>query len=313
MRRNTIRKMKKLLHLCLTLVSFVLLASCIKENYDDCERCTLTFSYTGDVTYDIFPEHITSVSLYVFDANNRVVQTKRIEQNELKAFQGTKLNLEPGDYHIVGIGNQFDQTIVENIPSADMSQIIFRHPNTDGSGVVESNDPLYLGILDITIPSDYWYEDDVPFRSSHLKVSYTVKGYVNPNAAQASSRAGDGYLELRVKNLLPQTDFNNRAHGDKVTYDPVLGLNMENGDHEGYFNIMRHAKDSDVEFELVDKASGEVVHTLALADFLKEFTQIDVAMQEVLIPIVVEFKNIGVTVTIPDWMINDVKPGYGNN
>ncbi|MBQ7787781.1 MAG: FimB/Mfa2 family fimbrial subunit, partial [Alistipes sp.] len=119
--------------------------------------------------------------------------------------------------------------------------------------------------------------------------------------------------ELRVKNLLPQTDFNNRAHGDKVTSDPVLGLNMENGDHEGYFNIMRHAKDSDVEFELVDKASGEVVHTLALADFLAEFTQIDVTMQEVLIPIVVEFKNIGVTVTIPDWMINDVKPGYGNN
>ncbi|MBR2035809.1 MAG: hypothetical protein IJ984_07170, partial [Prevotella sp.] len=70
---------------------------------------------------------------------------------------------------------------------------------------------------------------------------------------------------------------------------------------------------SDVEFELVDKASGEVVHTLALADFLAEFTQIDVTMQEVLIPIVVEFKNIGVTVTIPDWMINDVKPGYGNN
>jgi hypothetical protein len=142
-----------------------------------------------------------------------------------------------------------------------------------------------------------------------------VKGYVNPNAAPeaSASRAGSGYLELRVKNLLPQTDFENRAHGEKVTYNPVLNLNMENGDHEGYFNIMRHAKDADAEFELVDKASGEVVHTLTLADFLAEFTQVDVTLQEVLIPIVVEFKNIGVTVTIPDWMINDVKPGYGNN
>lgn len=307
--------MKKLLYLCALLVSLVLLASCIKEDYTDCERCTLTFSYTGDVTYDIFPQHITSVSLYVFDANNRLVQTKLVEQNDLNAFQGTKLNLEPGDYHIVSIGNQYENTIVENIPSGDMSQIIFRHPNTDGSGVVEGNDPLYLGILDITIPEDYWYEDDVPFRSSHLKVSYTVKGYVNPNAAPeaSASRAGSGYLELRVKNLLPQTDFENRAHGQKVTYNPSLSLNMENGDHEGYFNIMRHAKDADAEFELVDKASGEVVHTLTLADFLAEFTQVDVTLQEVLIPIVVEFKNIGVTVTIPDWMINDVKPGYGNN
>lgn len=304
--------MKKLLYLCALLVSLVLLASCIKEDYTDCERCTLTFSYTGDVSYDIFPQHITSVSLYVFDANNRLVQTKLVEQNDLNAFQGTKLNLEPGDYHIVGIGNQYENTIVENIPSGDMSQIIFRHPNTNGDGVVEGNDPLYLGILDITIPEDYWYEDDVPFRSSHLKVSYTVKDYVNPVAAESATRA-EGFLELKVKNLLPQTDFTNKANGQKMTYNPVLSLTPEKGEHNAYFNIMRHAKDSDVEFELVDKATGEVVHTLALADFLNKFPQIDVTKQEVLIPIVVEFKNIGVTVTIPDWMIHDVTPDYGKN
>ena len=114
-----------------------------------------------------------------------------------------------------------------------------------------------------------------------------------------------------MKNLLPQTDFENRAHGDKIMYNPELVV--KNGNHEGYFNIMRHAKDSDVEFELVDKATQEVVHTLMLKDFLEEFPQIDVTKQEVLIPIVVEFKNIGVTVTIPDWMIHDVTPDYGNN
>ena len=44
----------------------------------------------------------------------------------------------------------------------------------------------------------------------------------------------------------------------------------------------------------------------------EKFPQIDVSKQEVLIPIIVEFKNIGVTVTIPDWMIHDVTPDYGN-
>ena len=192
-----------------------------------------------------------------------------------------------------------------------MSQIIFRHPNTDGSGVVEGNDPLYLGILDITIPEDYWYEDDVPFRSSHLKVSYTVKGYVDAGGDNAQSTRAASLLELRVKNLLPQTDFENRAHGDEIMYNPELVI--KNGNHEGYFNIMRHAKNSEVEFELVDKATQEVVHTLMLKDFLEKFPQIDVTKQEVLIPIVVEFKNIGVTVNIPDWMIHDVTPDYGNN
>lgn len=302
--------MKKLLYLCLPLVSFVLLASCIKENYDDCERCELTFSYTGDVSYDIFQQQITRVSLYVFDADDRLVQTKRIEQNELRAFQGTKLNLSPGNYRVVGVGNVFDKTVVENTSANDMSQIIFRHPNA-GKGVVEGNDSLYLGSKMITIPADDWYKDDIPFRSSHLKVSYTVKGYAD--AADAQSTRAESLLTLRVKNLLPQTDFNNRAHGEKMTYNPDLTLNPSNAEHKGYFNIKRHAADSDVEFELVDKASGEVVHTLMLKDFLEKFPQIDVTKQEVLIPIVVEFKNIGVTVTIPDWMIHDVTPDYGNN
>ena len=294
------------------LASVVLLASCIKENYEDCERCTLTFSYTGDVTSDIFPEHITRVNLYVFDNEGRLVQTKLLEQNELKAFQGTKLNLEPGDYRVVGVGNSYNKTEVTNLSSSDMSQIQFHHPKADEGGVVEGNDSLYLGQKMFTIPSNYWYEDDVPFRSSHLKVSYTVKDYVNPVAAESATRA-DGFLTLKVKNLLPQTDFTNKANGNKMTYDPVLSLTPEKGEHNAYFNIMRHAKDSDVEFELIDKATGEVVHTLALADFLNKFPQIDVTKQEVLIPIVVEFKNIGVTVTIPDWMIHDVTPDYGKN
>lgn len=302
--------MKRFLYLCLPLVSFVLLASCIKENYDDCERCKLTFSYTGDVEYDIFQRQITRVSLYVFDQDDRLVQTKRIEQNDLKAYQGTKLNLSPGTYRVVGVGNDFDRTETYNTSATDMSQITFSHPNVERGGVVEGNDSLYLGQKTIVIPDSYWYEDDVPFRSSHLKVSYTVKGYVNPQAE--ASRASSGYLDLRVKNLLPKTDFTNRAHGDKMTYNPELTIQPGNGDHYGYFNIMRHAKNSDVEFELVDKASGEVVHTLALKDFLEKFPQIDVTKQEVLIPIIVEFKNIGVTVTIPDWMIHDVTPDYGN-
>ena len=303
--------MKKFLYLLL-LAPVVLLASCIKEDYSDCERCTLTFSYTGDVTWDIFPEQITRVSLYVFNSEDRLVQTKLIEQNELKAFQGTKLNLEPGDYRIIGIGNSFNKTEVTNLSSTSMSEIQFHHPKADEGGKVEGNDSLYLGQKMITIPSDYWYEDDVPFRSSHLKVSFTVKNYLNPSApsaAESATRAGAS-LDLRVKNLLPQTDFTNKANGQKMTYDPVLTLKPEKGEHYGYFNIMRHAKDSDVEFELVDKATGEGVYTLALADFLNHFPQIDVSKQEVLIPIIIEF-GMGVTVTVPDWLIEDRDPIYG--
>ncbi|MBP3317229.1 MAG: FimB/Mfa2 family fimbrial subunit [Alistipes sp.] len=305
--------MKNLLYYtCLSLASFLLLTSCIKESYDDCEMVTLTFSYTGDVDWDIFPEQITDVSLYVFDANDRLVQTKRIEQRALKAFQGTKLDLNAGTYRVVGVGNCFDKTEVNNTSATDMSQIYFGHPNADGSGVVEGNDSLYLGSKVINIPKDEFVEEDVPFRSSHLKVSYTV---VTENLDEVPA---EPMYELRIKNLLPYTNFNNVAHGDKITYNPKMKLDATTGNHSTYLNIMRHPKQSDVLFELVEAGGGKVLNTLRLEDFLNTYTQIDVTKQEVLIPIVVKLiytKGVctDVDITIPDWLIEDITPGFGEN
>ena len=300
--------MKRFLYLYL-LASVVLLASCIKENYDDCERCTLTFSYTGDVTWDIFPEQITRVNLYVFDNDDRLVQTKLIEQNELKAFQGTKLNLGPGKYRVVGVGNGFNKTEVTNTSATNMAEIQMQHPNLNSGGAIEGNDSLYLGQQEIIMPKDDWYEADVPFRSSHLKVSFSVVGYFNNGQTSSSSRASADALELKVKNLLPQTNFTNSANGDKITYNPPFKL--EGSDLlNSYFNIMRHSKDSDVEFELVEKSTGNVLYTISLSNFLAQYPQIDITKQEVLIPIVVQFTKLGVTVTIPDWLNVPVIPDF---
>ncbi len=305
--------MKNLLYYtCLSLASFLLLTSCIKESYEDCEMVTLTFSYAGDVDWDIFPEQITDVSLYVFDANDRLVQTKRIEQRALKAFQGTTLDLDAGTYRVVGVGNCFDKTEVNNTSATDMDQIYFNHPNARKGGVVEGNDSLYLGTKVINIPKDEFVEEDVPFRSSHLKVSYKVE-IVNLKEAPA-----EPMYELRVKNLLPYTNFNNVAHGDKMTYNPTLKVDAATGNHSTYLNIMRHAKQSDVVFELVEAGSDNVVNSLRLEDFLAAYPQIDVTKQEVLIPIVVKLIYVNgictdVNITIPDWMIEDITPGFGDN
>lgn len=301
--------MKKMMlfNLCAALL---LLSSCnsIKDDYEDCETVTLSFSYSGDGTMDIFQDKISSVSLYIYGADGSLHQTKTIEQNSLKAFQGTRLNLSPGSYSIVGVGNAFDKTTVENSTARDHSQIWFCNPAA-GKGVVEGNDSLYLGRQNIVVPEELWYNAELPFRSSHYKVSYTVKGYVEETPA----KAGESLLELKVHNLLPKTDFNNRVFGDRITYNPAMVWNNDNGDHQSYFNIMRQGEPANVEFELLDKKTGETLHTLKLADFLVQFPQVDITKQEVLIPIEIEYKHTGVTITIPDWMINNVTPGYGTN
>jgi hypothetical protein len=293
----------------------VLLASCIKDNIEGCER-DIVFEYYADGDTDVFPKHVTSVNLYVFDSEDRLLEKycRRLEQNDLKSYQGVKLSLNPGEYRFVCLGNDYDLTEVYNTDCGDMSGITYRNPDCFET-LCEGNDSLYLGSKHIVIPEDAWYfRDKIRLYSSHLKVSYTVKGYYGDEP----TRAG-GYLGLRVKNLAPQSSFDqahaqNLGHGEKVDYAPEFDWNSENGDHVARFNIMRHEADNSVEFELVDKATGTVLHTLALKDFLAEYEEyIDVTKQEVLIPIVVEFKTVGITVTIADWVVNNVTPGFGND
>lgn len=323
-KRKTMKKF--ILYLCLPLVSFVLLASCIKENMEGCDRC-IVFEYYADGETDVFPNHITSVSLYVFDHQNQLVEPSRLggknpirlEQNDLKREQGITLPLNHGVYRLVGVGNDYEKTEVYNANCGEMTNITFRHPDCLNREV-EGNDSLYLGSKLIEIDeNEVYFKDVVRFYSSHLKISYTVKGYVNPNAEPGASALAnnDGYLDLRVKNLHHRTAFDqahaeNLAEGEKVTYSPELKWNRENGDHEAYFHIMRHPADCDVEFELVDRATGEVVHTLKLAELLAGFSfALDVTKQEVLIPIEVHFRTVGVVVTIAGWTVNDVNPVPG--
>jgi hypothetical protein len=51
-----------------------------------------------------------------------------------------------------------------------------------------------------------------------------------------------------------------------------------------------------------------------LADFLAKYSdRIDVTKQEVLIPIRVEFKNANIIVSIGDWIVEEVIPGFGED
>lgn len=311
--------MKRFLHLCMPLVLLALLTGCIKDSYDDCEWYTLTFSYTADGATDVFAQHITDVSLYVYDADDRLVQTKRISHGDLKSFQGTKLNVAHGTYHIVGVGNVFSRTEIKEYNANDMSLNYFSHPNAEGNGAIDSNDSLYLGSKIITLPEQKRVTEDIAFRSSHLKISYKVIIESDDQIASSNSmRAAESLFALRVKNLTPLTDFNNATFGDPVTYTPELVRAEQGDDHEAYFNIMRHGKHNDVEFELVDVDTSTVLNTQRLEEFLAAYPQIDVTQQEVLIPIEVRLKYRGnictdVTVTIPDWLVHDVTPEFGNN
>ena len=263
------------------LAMLAMLVGCIKENYEDCEWYTLTFTYEGEGASDMFAQHINDVNLYIYDENDRLVQTQHLDHDDLQAFQGARLNVEHGTYRVVAIGNALSLTTT------------------------------------ITLPELQIATEQIAFRSSHIKVSYKV--IIKEFATNYATRANDMTYTLKVKNILPLMDFTATTFGDKTTYTPTLVPEGVMGNQEAQFNILRPQEWNELEFELSDGKTGEVLNTLRLEDFLAQYPQIDLnAEKEVHLPIEVHISYRGdictdVTVTIPEWMIQDVTPEYGTN
>lgn len=69
------------------LLAVGMFGSCIKEDMDDCPKYgvnTLSLSYKGDGTTEIFNDKIEKVVLYVFDHNEQLVTTKELTSEEVK-------------------------------------------------------------------------------------------------------------------------------------------------------------------------------------------------------------------------------------
>lgn len=286
-----------------SLLFFVLLAGCIKENMDDCERTSLYFSYTGDLREQLFARKISQVDLFVFNAEDKTLQTKTVTQNELNKYQGTRLNLAPGTYRIICIGNAFNNTMVQCTGKKLQENYRIAHPNYFNGGEIQTNDSLYLGSAQISVPSNYWSHDTLSFRSSHLKVYVEVRGVAT---AEELTKATPG-LRLLVRNCLPATDFSNQPCGEKVTYIPAATYDAEKRVLISRFNILRPTPDCSITFDLTDPADN-LIFSLSLKDFLQQHPVIDLSQQEVLIPILIEFKSTTVMVTMPDWSIEQIRP-----
>ena len=323
------RVLKHIFCLVLPLVVFVLHTGCIKENLDGCER-SIEFEYFADGNTDVFSQHITRISLYVFDKNDKMVSTADlgrenpivIEQNELKEYQGAKFMLTGGIYRFVALGNANTEqaTAVYNLNSGKMSEIICRHPDCTTSEV-EGNDPLYLGSKVVEVPNDINFSTKIRLYSSHQKVSVTVKGYIGDEAQGTTRAATSSDLVLRLTNVSSELDFyqedsaaadQNLASGALVTYCPLLALDKKSGWYEASFNILRHTVQSPMEVEIIERATSRTLCKVSLKEFLEEFYEVDATKQEAEIPIIVEFTT-SVTVTIPSWMLQHRDPIYDNN
>ena len=77
--------MKLINNVLFMLLTVGMFSGCIKEDMDDCPKYsvnTLSLSYKGDGTTEIFNDKIEQVVMYVFDQNEKLVTTKVLTKEE---------------------------------------------------------------------------------------------------------------------------------------------------------------------------------------------------------------------------------------
>lgn len=291
--------MKVLKNVLFMLLAVGMFGSCIKEDLDDCLKYsmnTLSLSYKGDGTTEIFNEKIEKVVLYVFDQNEQLVTTKELTSEEVKQRNMTLPELEPGTYRVVCFGNM-EKCQVNNLTCGDCDEMYCAAPEYFKGETISGNDPLYYASLQVTVTEEDQHQM-LAFESSHYNVAVEVVGlYLE----------GGAHPRIEVCGVSPYTTFENVAGGEPTDY--ILGCEKNKGQFDALCNIMRHTNHEDVYVCLKDNEGNEVAK-VNLAEFLTEHPEIDCSKQEVTIALRFEFKSVGVEVTVPDWAIEELKPEY---
>ncbi len=316
--------MKYLQLIILSLLVSVLTSSCIKDDFDDCDNVTIYFQYLADGDKDVLYQYMSKVDLYVFDSNGHILGVGSYNQDELTKFEAVpSFKLRPGQrYKVVAVGNPYDHTEVVNYATeTDFANIYLQDPAwSDPNVPVTNHDYNYLGEKEFVMPDQegVMYRDTVTLYSSHVKVDVEIHGLPAPDASRQD--AGIPY-QLSFENSNAQTSFENEVNlSEKGTIYPELIYDNENQCYRTQNLALFRMDDSTGELNsdycehilvLSDKSTGRELARGSLYNYLmRNADVIDVTKQEAFLPISLEFKNLDVTIKVPDWYIQDVTPGW---
>lgn len=277
----------------------VALGSCIREDLSECYSINkLQFVYTGnDESNDIFQEKIGSVELYIFDAAVECVYNRALTNEELSQQEVTLPRLLVGEYRIICVANGKNSDIVAT-DGKEYSAMYFADKSYTSGEQTTTNDALYWASHNFTVTSDDSIQV-LELASSHYDVYVEVVGVDSQSD-----------IHIEMSGVLPCTTLDtNEAFGTPSTYYPAVESIATESKKTSTFNIMRHTDHSAVEVKVCDKSGAELAK-VNLAEFLATNPSIDCSLNEVTIPISFSFKLADITVTLPEWYIEDIKPEF---
>ena len=307
--------MMKLLKILCTLLGITAVsAGCIKEDMSGCPpevNTYLTFSYRGDTDDPtMFRKMIGRVSLYVFDsASGQHILTKTVGEADLRLFEGTQLYLPEGNYRIVSWANAANNT--EILVNGAWSQGRVHAPGYTARKRIATNDHLYYGELDITVPATaiqpgnnaIKVTGDIPHRSAHINIEIYTKGFGHKDKPVT-------WPVVEMAGLMPQYDMGmTPAQPFEATYYPTVAWDSEQNVAAARFSVLRFSDKNDITVTVREPAPDNTAKaTVNLEKYMIDNNISVDGRNEATVRLLFEFTDLGVTVTIPGWTGGDVDP-----
>ena len=281
---------------CLSFLMVILLASCVKEDFDDCVINTtrLNFKYFADGDQNVISDYVEGVTLLVFDGTTGEL----IEERKLQGISNAEdyfiefKNLQPGEYSFIAWGNISNQTMLSE-GSNISSTYVSTYSSDPQNPTLRSSDRLYYTRKDVEIKSISKSSYDLNFRSAFIGFEVSVKGLGK-------------VPKLHIDKLIQRLDMNMQPiGGSSEEFIPHL-TSREPNLFVSDFNILKPTTELLTSTLSLITEHG-VSHSVDIQEFIRvNYPSLSILNnQEIKIRILFDFSDVDVKVTVPDWDIDD--------
>lgn len=290
----------------LMVLSVILLLSCsVYDDYEGCYSGKLLFSYKADGDMNVIEHYIDGARLFIFDANDKNIFQCSVKKEELTSSDGFRFPyLESGNYHVVVWGNMGDNTLAESVSHLTTFSV---HSKKNEEGRLETNDPLYLGTVDILITDEHPTTAVVPFFSAHIDIQVSCLYFETIYGTEVTplvqiENSGSRYLSNQEG--IPVASENG-------LYSLPVFYKADKKEYNAFLHAFRFEDENNVFITISHPHTSEVLKKIRLKEYLQGSTPALFVngRQEVRVLIQVEFTGIGIVVRPPVWKEGEITPG----
>jgi hypothetical protein len=302
----------KQFHIILLLLAILFLDSCIGEDTDSCfpdNNLRLEFLYTDQTGKDIFAGNIHGVDVFVFDRQGLLVSRQTADKASLSAFAGMEMGLPPGTYRIVCWGNASDRTLFSEVqPGSGFNGAFLAGPVLNGTVAAPGCDPLYYApkpaegtsgqSFTVTVPEQGIRTEAINFCSAHIKMEIYIRGFEDKPAT-----GGNLFPLIELMDIPAGYNFGMEASGSTVSYRGIADSRNVDGQQLSAIDFYVPLFDENTPMRVLIKKQSDssTLTVISLKDFIRDNHIQVTGIAQLVIPILVEYKQASVNITLPGW------------